>query len=186
MTITINKQNFSIPSGRVPLLLNDLKTTYPEITGLDYEFDSHNLQLLLAKLGWHIRSHPDKFMFAIRPINTKAEDNILDLFNILSKYMDDNAIIVVTINDNTYTFTNNGCVNVIGEQNKEEISSENENTFIDEDIEETLIEEVINVTESDILAPIVEQKNEKIKSKSVIDSKVVKKKGGRPRKEIKK
>lgn len=184
MTTKIEKNNFYIQAARVPSALNELKQTYPEITGLNYESDAYSLQYLLHLIGFHTRIHPNGSIFTISKIAGSNESDPLTMLNILSKYMDDNCTIVVTIDDNTYTFTNTGCVNAITDtSNVEEPNDTTSALPINEEIketdpeesEQTLIESVKNVTEK-----------EKIVSKSTIDSKNIKRKGGRPKKEIKK
>lgn len=163
---TINNTNFNIPSARVPLALSELKSTYPEIT-LTNESDAQNLQQILFILGFHTRVKNDGSIFTLNRIKSKQAKDPEQVLEILSKYVFDDEVTTIDI------------INEVDEKiSPEESSSEDEDN--DED---SLIDFVNDVTETEILSPsYCVTTMEETKSEPVIDSKVVKKKRGRPKK----
>ena len=162
---TINNVNFNIQSARVPLALSELKSIYPDIT-LTNESDAKNLQQILFILGFHTRVKNDGSIFTLNRIKSKQAKDPEQVLEILSKYVFDDDVIPT--------------IDIISKED-EKISSE-ESSSEAEEIEDTLVESVADVTETDTVSPsYCVTTVEETKSEPVIDSKVVKKKRGRPK-----
>lgn len=164
MSTKIVKNNFYIAAARVPLALSELKSTYPDIT-LTNESDVKNLQQILFILGFHTRVKNDGSIFTLNRIKSKQAKDPEQVLEILSKYVFDGEVTTIDI------------INEVDEKiSPEESSSEAE------EIEDTLVESVADVTETDTVSPsYCVTTVEETKSEPVIDSKAVKKKRGRPK-----
>jgi len=173
MTIKIIKQNFSIPTARVPAVLNELKTLYPKII-TNNEISAVNLQTLIFNLGFHTRINASGSLFTINKSPRVKTQNVdpKNILEVLVKYMPDDGYVTAVIDEEEITYTNKSVECNEGTLAVDEIVEEISSIELDESDEESLVDNVINITE-----------DEEIKSESVIYSNVVKKKrGGRPRK----
>ena len=154
---TINNKTFNIPMARVPSLLIELTSAYPEVTGLDFDAPSHNAQYLLWMIGWHTRVRTDGSLFTLSRIRPKIDnENYKTTIDILSKYVNGN---IIEIPEGTR------CDEIV-----EEIPS----IELEDVLEESMVNAVTDISDK-----------EEIKIESIVDSTVVKKKrGGRPKRSI--
>jgi len=176
MTTKIDKQNFYIASAKISLALSELRTAYPEIE-LTNEEDVSNLQLLLFHLGFHTRVQVDSSVFTISRLPHKVKYAPIKILTCLTNYMEVDGYIIAEIDGEKIEFRKDNITRDECPSNNTESIEQIENIQAPEETieleqEPLITEDMVDTSES---TPI--------KTESVIDSTVVKKrKGGRPRK----